>query len=159
MKKTVLATLALLLSFFVATAQDSKRGLDPSQWTYEVSNLGNGRYDLIFHAKLDKGWHIFSQTPGGDGSLIAPTFEVPAAIIASKENPLLLEEKGKVISQVMEGIDGKVNYYENTVDFVAHIQLKPPETRTIKGTHVYQLCNETTCLAPKSKEFTFEVKP
>src|SRR4051812_40480518 len=58
----------LLLSFllpFVASAQI----LTPIKWTWKAVPTAKGEYNLIFTAKLDKGWHTYSQVVEGDAPL------------------------------------------------------------------------------------------
>ncbi|MBL4577936.1 MAG: cytochrome C biogenesis protein, partial [Flavobacteriales bacterium] len=46
-----------IISLFSTQAQV----LEPVKWTYEVRDLGNGEYELIFKAAIDDGWHLYSQ--------------------------------------------------------------------------------------------------
>lgn len=127
---------------------------DPTNWTFEAQKTGNNEYQLIFNLKLDKGFHIWSLKPGGDGFQVVPSF-----IFEENLNLVLvgkIEEQGKLITETMEGIEGKVNYYSNEVKYIQKI--KAPAGTTIKGIHEYQVCNDMMCLPPTAKPFTFILK-
>lgn len=148
-------TLAVLLvsTGFVKTsfAQES---LDKSKWRFEAKKKNGNQYDLIFHLSLPKGWHIFSLNPGGDGSLIAPSF----AFDTSSSLKLIgkVTEKGDLITEKMEGITGRVRMYEGSVDYIQHATYTG--NGQITGMLTYQICNDKMCLPPKDKSFVFEIE-
>ena len=45
--------------------------LTPVHWSQSVKELGSGEYELVFSAKMDDGWAIYSQT--SDPNAAAPT--------------------------------------------------------------------------------------
>lgn len=142
--------LSLLLSFG-ATAQITQ---DPTSWTFETKKKADGKYDLIIHLKLETGWHIWSMKPGGDGLQMPPEFNF-------KSNPDLtlvgsVRESGKKISETMEGVDGIVNYYVKSVDYIQTVSVK--KNMTVSGRYLYQVCNDQMCLPPYKKTFSFEIK-
>ena len=56
----------------------------------------------------------------------------------------------------MDGVDGKVSYFLNKVTYTQTVEVS--NNTTIKGKHTYQVCDESQCLAPKTKNFSFEIK-
>ncbi|NDC42492.1 MAG: hypothetical protein EBZ77_13250 [Chitinophagia bacterium] len=127
---------------------------DPTHWTYEVKKTAVHEYDLIFHLNIDKGWHIWSLHPGGDGYEIAPSFTFP-------NNPGLtlvgdIRENGKVTTTKMEGIDGDITYLSGKVDYIQHVMVSAP--LQVIGKHTYQVCNDKLCLPPTDRNFTFTIK-
>ena len=140
----------LLLGSITMQAQGFK---NPAKWTYEVKKKGEGKYDLIFHLKLDEHWHIWSLNPGGDGMEIPPTFK-----FKKNSNYTLLgkiKEQGKMISGEREGVDGIVHEFHDNVDYIQSIEAK--SNQKITGTHEYQVCDESICLPPKTVDFSFEI--
>lgn len=143
----------LLLPAF-APASKAQMVQDPTSWTYEVKKKGINQYDLIFHLKLQPGWHIWSMNPGGDGFQYPPAFKInPAAGVKLLGK---VTEKGKPVTTTMEGIDGKVTYYSGGVDFVQTVQASGGAK--ISGKHEYQVCNDQMCLPPKKKSFEFVIQ-
>jgi len=148
--------LALLLFFslFATEVIHAQIIADPSAWTFEAKKKSGNQYELIFHLKIKEGWHIYAMKPGGDGSLIAPSFKF------NKADGLKLvggiKEKGKLITEKMDGIDGDVNLYKGKVDYVQNAEITG--TPNISGKYEYQVCDDHMCLPPKTKSFTFKLE-
>ena len=123
---------------------------DPCTWTYEAKKIAANEYQLSFKLEMGNGWHIWAIQSGGDGSLIAPsfTFEANKAVKMIGD----IKEEGKLINSSIEGIEGKVNYYNNTVIYTRVVKAKAGTT--INGTHQYQVCNDMMCLPPRDKNFS-----
>ena len=127
---------------------------DPTNWKYEVKKVSGNKYQVLFHLDIKEPWHIWSLHPGGDGYEIAPTFTLdknPNVKLVGK-----VTEKGKAITTTMTGIDGKITYLSGKIEYVQNVTVTAP--CKIKGKHMYQVCNDKMCLAPKDKEFEVEVK-
>lgn len=144
----------LLTGLFVTAKLSAQTEEVHARWSYEAKKKAKGEYELIFHLKLEKGWHIWSLKPGGDGFLIAPSFDIddnPDIVNASE-----VVEQGKVIKSEMDGVDGTVAYLSEKVDYVIRVKVKGKTT--IKGTHTYQICNDRMCLPPTDEHFELEIK-
>jgi len=148
--------LALLLFFslFATEVIHAQIIADPSTWTFEAKKKSGNQYELIFHLKIKEGWHIYALKPGGDGTLIAPSFNF------NKADGLKLvggiKEKGKLITEKMDGIDGDVNLYKEKVDYVQNAEITG--SPNISGKYGYQVCDDHMCLPPKTKSFTFKIE-
>ncbi len=150
----VIKSMLLLLTILFAAAPSFAQMEDPTSWKYEVKKKSATEYQLIFHVTVKDGWHIWSTHPGGDGSLIAPSFN-----FAKNGNVKLkgdVTEKGAPVTTTMDGIDGKVIYLNGKIDYVENVTVTG--ATKITGTHTYQVCNDRMCLAPKDKEFSFDIK-
>jgi hypothetical protein len=126
---------------------------DPTTWTYEAKKKSTNEYELIFHLELKEGWHIWSMTPGGDGTLIAPSFTFDKN--AQVQLKGAVKQAGKLMTKTMEEIEGKVNIYAGKVDYIQDVVVTGKTS--IKGSHEYQVCNDKMCLPPKDKNFSIEV--
>jgi thiol:disulfide interchange protein DsbD len=127
---------------------------DPSTWTFETKHVKDNHYQLIFHLKLKEGWHIWSLNPGGDGFQIVPSFKI-------KKNDAVIKlgsfkEKGNAITELMDGVDGKVTYFKSKVDYIAELEVN--NNTTLSGTYTYQVCDDKMCLPPATKKCSFEIK-
>jgi len=150
MKSTITV---VFLSLFFANGLHAQMVQDNSKWTFEAKKKSGNHYDLIIHLKLPDKWHIYSFNPGGDGMELAPAFTFD-----KNESVTLIgkvKEHGKLISERLEGIDGIVNMYKGTVDYVQEATVTG--NPTITGTYTYQICNDQMCLPPKKKPFTIQV--
>ena len=147
------AAFIVFFSLFITNGLLAQMVKDGSKWTFEAKKKTGDQYELIVHLKLPKDWHIYAFKPGGDGSLYPP------AITFSKNGKVTLtgsvKEKGKLISENLEGIDGIVNMYKGTVDYIQLATITG--NTTIKGSYSYQICNDQMCLPPATKPFTIPV--
>jgi thiol:disulfide interchange protein DsbD len=150
--KPILFVLAFVFAANTLFAQNMIA--DPSTWTFETKHVKDNHYQLIFHLKLKEGWHIWSLNPGGDGFQIVPSFKI-------KKNDAVIKlgsfkEKGNAITELMDGVDGKVTYFKNKVDYIAELEVN--NNTTLSGTYTYQVCDDKMCLPPATKKCSFEIK-
>lgn len=148
--------LVLLLSLFASLNTVAQIQKDPTKWSYEVKKKTGkeNTYDLVFNVKLDPHWHLWAFEPGGDGMLISPSFDF-------KKNPDVkligkVKEAGKKISKDFDGEEGDEHMFENNVTYTQTVEVK--QNTTITGKHIYQSCDETRCLSPVTKPFSFVIK-
>ena len=139
---------------FVAISSFAQMTDDPTTWKYEVKKKSATEYQLIFHLELKKDWHIWSMHPGGDGYEIAPSFTFDQHPGIKFKDSVI--EKGKSVTTTMAGIDGKITYFTGKVDYIQNIIVKG--NGKVAGKLEYQVCDNKMCLAPKDKDFTFEIK-
>lgn len=141
----------LALGLFISTGLSAQIIEDPTVWTFEAKKKSGNEYDLIFHVTVNNSFHIFSLTPGGDGSFLPPEFTFDKnSNIKLKGKPI---EKGKRIDETIEDI-GTIHYYKK-VDYIQSATIEA--NGKIKGEYRYMVCNESMCLPPKTKSFTFTV--
>jgi thiol:disulfide interchange protein len=140
-----------LISSFIGRSQIIA---DPTAWTYEVKKVKDNDYKLIFHVKMGPEWHIWSLQPGGDGLQIVPEFNFDKNAAVTLKGKIT--EKGKKITGVVDGVDGAVSYFHDKVDYEQLVHVSG--NVIIKGKQRYGVCNETMCLPPAKKAFTFEIK-
>lgn len=146
--------LTLLIAVCFSFAGRAQIVQDPTTWTYEVKKKSGQQYELIFHLKLKEKWHIWSQNPGGDGMQVPPSFTFSKAGFYKTEGKI--KESGKPITEEMDGVDGKVTYFHDRVDYTQLVTVTG--NGKITGKHEYQVCDESMCLPPKKKSFSFEIK-
>ena len=150
--KPILFVLAFVFAANTLFAQNMIA--DPSTWTFETKHVKDNHYQLIFHLKLKEGWHIWSLNPGGDGFQIVPSFKIKKNDAVTKLGAF--KEKGNAITELMDGVDGKVTYFKNKVDYIAELEVN--NNTTLSGTYTYQVCDDKMCLPPATKKCSFEIK-
>lgn len=146
--------LALLIAFCFSYSGFAQITEDPTTWTYEVKKKGDNLYELVFHLKLKEHWHIWSLNPGGDGLQIPPSFNFTKGNHYKTEGKI--REKGRSITEEMDGVDGRVTYFKDGVDYTQMVRVSA--NGKISGKQRYQVCDESKCLAPVTKSFSFEIK-
>ena len=153
MTKLLKTILFLLLSLFNVDGLHAQIVKDGSKWTYEAKKISGEKYELIIHLTLPDKWHIYALKPGGDGMEMPPSFSFNKNKFVTYNGPL--KEKGKLISEVMEAVDGKVNMFKNKVDYVQQATIKG--NTKIVGKFTYQICDDKQCLAPTDKTFSITI--
>jgi len=131
--------------------------LTPVKWSTETKDLGNGEYEILLHAKLDKDWHMYSQKHPDSG------IGIPASI-TFEENPNVkllgqVDEIGKLIDRYSEMFQQDEKLYENKVTFRQKIKLKNPKETTVKFSAETQVCDHEKCLPPDWKDFSVKIIP
>ena len=151
MKLPVRALVFLILFFgcFQLQAQIP----DPCHWSFKVEQTNPDEATLIFTAKLDSGWHLYSQHLEGDGPF--PTrFNITGASQFKLIGPT---EEGKPLNEYDKNFDMMLKYFEHEADFVQKIKVLSKNNFTVTGTIDYQVCMEQ-CIFPPAKEFSIQIK-
>jgi thiol:disulfide interchange protein len=150
MRKILFVFAAILALGYYSSAQM----FDPVHWDQEVKSLGNNEYELIFKAKLDQGWAIYSQTSD-------PNAAQPTEVTFKKGNHYSLigkvEERGKKKEGPEPLFDNLVvAKYMDHVDFVQKVKVTDP-SKTIDGEVYYMSCNSERCIPPSPKAMSFKI--
>ncbi|CAM3292997.1 Protein-disulfide reductase [Flavobacterium longum] len=147
MKKASLTLLFLLVSL-AAMAQI----VEPVKWKSRTEKISDTEFNLVVEAKIDEGWHVYSQfTPDG-GSLpmelkyhdTKGNYEL---IGKTKESPYK-----KLYSDVFE-VDEY--FFEKSFKLQQRVKIKNPKLAKIKLSIDYQVC-QTACING-FKELTFDI--
>lgn len=140
----------LFLSMMIAAVSFSQIK-NPVHWTFTSKKINETTFEVVISAKLDQGWHIYSQTTPDGG----PT---PTAISFSK-NPLVTldgtaKESGKLEQkhEKLFGVD--VKQFSGKVDFIQTVRLKGKAKTAVNGTVEFMTCNDRECLPPKTQKFS-----
>lgn len=147
--KRILVLAALLVACLGLQAQQ----LDPVKWSYSVKETSPTEAELLFTAKLDAGWHLYSQYTDPNG---------PLAINFEFEDNAAYQRLGKVLEpkphEEMDEVFGVVvKSFGGTVVFRQKVKRLSDKDFTVKGILNYQLCNDGSCIAPEDRDFAFKV--
>ena len=148
MKRFLLALAGIIIAFGLQAQQ-----LDPVKWTYTVNETSATEADLVFTAKLDAGWHMYSQYTDPMGPIaIAFTFDESADYqrIGKVKEP-------KPHTEFEKEFGCEVKSFSGTVVFRQKIKRLNDKDFTVKGIVSYQLCNDGSCIAPEDHDFSFNV--
>ena len=121
---------------------------DPVHFTSQLKELGNDEAEIIFTAKIDQGWHVYS-TNLTDGP-IAATFNV--VTMEGVEKVGKLRPRGNEQKVFDKLFDMEVRYFENTATFVQKIKFTKPKY-VIDCYLEYGACNDQMCMPPSTVEF------
>ena len=147
--KKILSILLLFLGYSLQA-----QIMDPIKWSYSSKNINDKEANLIITAKIDKGWHVYSQfieeggpvptsfkfSPSGDYKLIGKVTEAPKAVTGFDKN-----------------FNMNISWHENQVVFKQRIKLNKPKF-TVSGKLEFMVCDDTKCLPPTELEFKIPVE-
>ncbi len=148
MKKFFLTLGAIVLSTLMWAQQ-----LDPVKWTYSVKETSASEAELVFTAKLDAGWHLYSQYTDPMGP-IAISFEFNESKDYQRIGKVS-EPKPHVEFEKEFGCE--VKSFSGTVVFRQKVKRLSEKDFKVTGTVSYQLCNDGSCIAPEDYDFSFTV--
>ena len=144
MKKSILSLWALLLTLVV-----NAQMMNPVHFTSQLKTGKGAEAEIIFHATIDRGWHVYS-TDLGDNGPIEATFNVTkmeGAELVGKLTP-----KGNVIKKMDKMFNMEVKYFENEATFVQKIRFTKPDY-DIDCYLEYGTCSDESCLPPSEAAF------
>lgn len=126
--------------------------LKPVHWSYSAKKIGADQYILHMTAQVDEGWHIYAQDAGEGPVPTSFKFEGnPGAQFTGK-----VREVGKMKKEFDKNFNSVLKFYENKVDFVQYVKVKPG-TSAVKGTLEYMVCDNRQCLPPKDVDFEIKL--
>ena len=144
MKKTL-----LILWVMVTTLAVNAQLVNPVHFTAELKPGEGAEAEIIFHAKIDAGWHVYSTDIGDDGPIEA-TFNVVK--IDGAEPVGKLKPVGRVIKKMDKMFDMELKYFENEATFVQKIRFTKPNY-DIDCYLEYGACSDASCLPPSEVAF------
>lgn len=145
----ILTSIALLFCLNAAIAQIER----PVTWTFESRPSGEKDAVLVFTAKIEPGWHLYSQFIEEGGPRPTTFSFTPSDDYVLNEGVV---EKSKVIKSFDAIFEMDIAWFENESVFEQKVTLKAPST-TIKGTVEFMVCNDEKCLPPDEVEFSIPV--
>ena len=143
--KKLLTICVLLVAFVAAKAQM----MDPVHFTTQMKDLKNGEAELVFKARIDAGWHVYSTGLGDDGPISASFHQVK---MDGAQPVGKLQARGKEIKQFDKLFEMELRYFEQAVTFVQKIKFTKPKY-DIDCYIEYGACNDQSCLPPSEVAF------
>ncbi|MBL0308804.1 MAG: thioredoxin family protein [Bacteroidetes bacterium] len=139
----------LIFCFHFSSAQI----LAPASWEWKAEQTGKGEYKLVFTAKIDKGWHIYSQHIGPDGP-------VPTSFkFETNKEVELIGKTTETGAKTHEGHDPvfemQLKYFEESMTCTQKVKVS--KDTKLKGSLEFMLCDDSRCLPPEEKEFEFNL--
>lgn len=139
----------VLILGFHASAQNH----DPVSWSTSVEKIDENEYYLIMTADIEPGWHLYSQNVP-EGGPVPSTFEFKNDADGFKLIDGTKEGKGHVVNDKIFNM--KIKYFSDKAVFRQRIKITS-SIEKISGSVKYMVCNDVSCLPPKSKDLNFEI--
>jgi len=147
-KKLVLGLIFSFYAFGVLLAQDN-----PVHWSFSSKKVSDCEFDLIFTAKIDEPWHLYSLNKAGD--------EGPnPTVFTFKKNPnyelVGKVKQGKPVKEFDKVFEMNVEFFKHEASFTQRVKLLSSGKVKISGKYEYQACTEEKCIFPPADKFDFE---
>lgn len=150
LSKSIVLTIGILFSsLLMAQIQE------PIKWEASVNQLENGEAELIMTAKIDKGWHLYSQYLPNDDGPIATEFSFTPS---DKYKLIGKVEEPKPITEYDKNFDMELSFFAKKVQFIQKIKILSGADFTISGESYSMVCNDEMCLPPEAIEHVFKIK-
>lgn len=121
---------------------------DPVHFTTQLKEVGNDEAEIIFTAKIDQGWRVYSTDL--TGGPVTATFNVVKMDGVEKVGKL--RPRGNEQKKFDKLFDMEVRYFEHAATFVQKVKFTKPQY-TIDCYLEYGACNDEMCMPPTSVEF------
>ena len=144
--KRILFLFLMLLAF----ANGNSQILDPVKWKTKVEKISDTEFNLVFEAKIDEGWHMYSQfTPDGGPLPVEFTFK------DSKGNYTLVGKAKESKTHKRFNTDFGVDelYFEKNAVLKQKVKITNLKLKAINAVVDYQTCKEV-CIN-LNKKFKF----
>lgn len=126
--------------------------LDPVRWSASAERKSATEAEIIFTAKLDKGWHLYSQQLPEFGPV--PTTFTFTDLAGATLKGGVSEPKGK--EELDPNFDMVVRYFDGSPRFVQKIALGE-KAITLKAEVEFMVCDDKRCLPPDIAAFSVDV--
>ena len=152
MKKYALFAFALLLATITCFSQI----VDPVKWSWSVTMSDNVHGVVNVKATIDNGYHIYGLTEHPDGP-------VPTSIKFDNVEGVVFDGPMTVSPDPEKKVDNTFNLvlemWGGTVTFSQPFTVANPEAANkISGTIKFMACNDNSCLAPKTEQFSIPLQ-
>ncbi|MFO7669300.1 MAG: thioredoxin family protein [Bacteroidales bacterium] len=144
----------LALGLFLMVPGIQAQVEDPVSWTFSHENRGSLEAELVFKASIDMPWHLYSvHLPEGGPIATKPYYE------ASDRYTLVGEivEVTKAKIKFDEGFKMELGTISGKAELRQRVRFNQAGTYDITGEIEYQVCDDATCLPPKSEPFSFTI--
>ncbi|SEF76492.1 Thiol:disulfide interchange protein DsbD [Xylanibacter ruminicola] len=143
--RRLITTIAILTFVLGISAQLS----NPVHFSAQLRTENGVDAEIIFTAKIDAGWHVYSTELGNNGPISA-TFN--AVKMDGVETIGKLQARGKEIKQFDKLFEMELRYFEQAATFVQKVRFTKPDY-DIDCYLEYGACNDQACLPPSEAAF------
>jgi len=128
---------------------------DPITWKSYSNELGDDQFEIVIEAKIEKGWHLYSQ-------FMDMSDEGPLPTWITFETNSNFELIGKAVEKDVhtkfeEVFNMDVSYFENTAIFRQVVKRLNTKMDSLKGNVNFMTCMDGKCLPPADYTFTLNL--
>ncbi len=137
---------------FGITSTTGTQILQPCHWSFAVEQNSNDEVILVSTAKLDSGWHLYSQHLS-DKVATKFTYDALPGYKLTGDT-----EEGEAIRKYDQYLEMEVLYFEKEAVFKQKIKELSKMDFTITGTIDYRVCLDQGQCVNSDEEFSFKVR-
>ncbi len=145
----------LFIALFAVSIGINAQILEPVKWSFSQNKTSDNEFELIFKAKIDPHWHLYSQ----DIPMAPPATTFTFEKYDNAELIGKVTEESKVIEEYDPNFEMVLKYYADEAIFKQKVKVLSNETATVSGFLEYMCCDDTKCLPPTDVEFSFDLAP
>ncbi|MDD4224816.1 MAG: cytochrome c biogenesis protein CcdA [Mariniphaga sp.] len=143
--------LTLVFAAFLVALSSLAQMIEPIKWSFQSKQEGRD-VQLIFHATIDEGWHLYdTDLPEGGPIATQVIYEDTTRfdILGSLEkSPLPVEKFDNTFQMTLR-------YFSGEALLIQHIRLHDDKPLEIKGNVLFMGCDDEMCLPPNEHDFSF----
>ncbi len=129
----------------------------PVEWTFNYEEAGApNEYNLIFKAKIDEGWSVYSQYLESDEGPVATEFNFDAGDHYSTIGKN--EESGNLKTNYDKVFEMNLTKFTKSGVFTQKIKVTDA-SKPITGYLTFMTCDDERCLPPTDVDFSFKITP
>lgn len=136
---------------FGITSDTKTQILQPCHWSFTVEQSVSGEAILVSTAKLDSGWHLYSQHIPDKGPQTKFAYDTLSTYTLLGDT-----EESKTSKEYNPYLEMEVLYFEKEAVFKQKVKVQSKNDFIITGTIDYMVCL-TQCVL-SDEEFSFNVK-
>lgn len=135
----------------------SAQMFNPVKWSFNYEDAGaKDEYNLIFSAKIDDGWAVYSQYLVGDDGPIPTefTYDTGAHFATIGKNA----ESGNIETKYDKVFETELTKFKKSGIFTQKIKVSD-YSKPITGYLTFMTCDDERCLPPTDVDFSFKIEP
>lgn len=131
----------------------SQAPLSPVSWSVSYTDLPNNEGEIVFKAKIDPKWHIYSQRPT-DAGPIPTSFNITPGTGFELVGKV---QENDAHEEFVAAFDAKVFIFEKEAVFKQKVKRKSTAGAKLSASVEYMTCNDRQCLPPKTVDLSVDI--
>lgn len=142
-----------LLVMLMLNLASQAQVLEPVKWRFTTESLGNDEFNLVFIAKIEPRWHLYSQDIPMSPPATTFTFEKNADFeLIGKVT------ESKSVEQYDPNFEMTLKFFSVEATFKQKVKVGAGKSVTVKGNVEFMSCDDTRCLPPAEEPFSFSLQ-
>ena len=145
----------IYLFFLFIASHISGQNLNPVSWSFDLEQINEEEYDLIYTASFDSPWTVYSMYLESDeGPIATSVWYDTEGVIETLGDAV---ESGNMKTAMDPFFDMNVSKFLGDQDYVITQRVKVIDpSRPLKGYLTFMTCNDERCLPPTDVDFSFD---